>query len=203
MLMLSVMGNAQNNGINNGKEEVRTLFGNVKPVGGFVSLTAKGFDLNDQFGLGAGGEVGVVMGRKFNIGFAAYGLGTDVFAPYSDINGDRYFYELGYGGLYIEPIVGSVWPVHVTFPITIGMGGVSQAKYRFYDDYLDYNSVHYDADWFLVSDLGVNLELNIFKFLRLAGGINYRFTSDVYLLGGDKQQLSGLGGNVSVKLGWF
>ena len=198
-VLLSVTSMAQDKGIVHGNEEVRTLFGNTKPTGGFVSATAKSFYLNEQWGFGAGAEVAVVMGRKFNIGFSAYGLATDVFTPYTDLLGSRYNYAFGYGGLFVEPMIGSTWPIHVSFPITLGMGAVAES----YGNAYSYSSFVGEEDLFLIADMGANVEFNIFKFLRLAGGINYRLTSDVSLLGGSPQQLSGIGGNISLKLGWF
>ena len=179
---------------------VRTIFNDAKLVGGYVGISTRGFEINNHVGFGLGGEVALVMGRKFNIGFSGYALGTDVPSPYVDANGYNYFYDMAYGGFYVEPMIGSKWPVHFTFPVTLGAGGVSQSRYRIYDE-LWHSS--YDADWFFVAEAGANVELNLFKFMRIAGGVNYRLTSDVYLLGGSKQQLSGLGANVTLKLGWF
>ena len=185
------------------KDEVRTVFGNTKPSGGHIGFTSKGFYINGQQGYGNGVELAVGFGRKFNFGFSGYGLITDVKSSYSDVSGVDYFYDLGYGGFYLEPIIGSIWPIHLSFPVTLGLGGVFQSQYRAYNYNWDTMSYGEDYAMFYIADIGANIELNLFKFLRLAGGINYRFTSDVNLQGTPKQQFSGLGANITLKLGWF
>ncbi len=198
-MVIGFSANAQT--IFNGQEnEPKTLLGNKRLTGGYIGTSVQAFDINGELGYGFGGEVAASFGRKFNLGFAGNALVTDVFSDYKDINGDQYFYELAYGGLFIEPMLKSEWAVHVTFPVTLGAGAVSENKYRIYDGFWDeYRS---DYDVFFVAQAGVNVELNVFKFMRLAGGINYRQTSDV-TLHNEKDNLSGLGGNITLKLGWF
>ncbi len=185
----------------NGQEDQpKTLLGNKRLTGGYVGMGVQGFDINGQYGYGFSGEAAMSFGRKFNLGFAGQALATDVFSDYKDPNGDQYFYEMAYGGLYVEPMFKSKWAVHVTFPITLGAGAVSESKYRIYDGFWDEYRTSYDV--FFVAQAGLNVELNVFKFMRIAGGISYRQTSDV-ILHNEKDNLSGLGGNITLKLGWF
>lgn len=182
-------------------ERPKTLMQNNGVNGGFVSLSSQAFEINHQVGYGLGGEVAAVFGRKFNLGFSAYGLITDVETPTIGINGQDFYYEMAYGGLFIEPMIKSKWPIHLTFPVTLGAGGVTAVQDRFYEPYWDTPSA-YDYDLFLIVQGGVNLELNIFSFMRLAGGLNYRNSSPFYF-DDQKLDLDGFGANISLKLGWF
>ena len=207
--VLTLGGFAQDNDISvtnttPADDEVKTLLGEQRVKGFYVGVSSQAFQLNGDLGYGIGGEWGMVISRKFNMGMTGNVLLTNVYAPYEDATGTQYYYDLGYGGLLIEPMFKSVWPVHISMPVVLGVGAASQSKYRAYDYYLDFNSSSdFRSDMFLVGQAGINVEANIFKFLRLAAGVNYRLTSDVELLGGSPQQLSGLGGNVTLRLGWF
>jgi hypothetical protein len=197
LLSVCIVGYGQNRT----DEKPKTLMNNNGIKGGFVSLSSLAYEINNQLGYGIGGEVAAVFGRKFNLGFSAYGLITDVETPPIGSSGQNYYYEMAYGGLFIEPMLKSKWPVHLSFPITLGAGGVAAVQDRFYEPYWDTPQA-YDYDLFLIAQGGVNIELNVFSFMRLAGGINYRNSSPFYF---DQQKLDldGLGANISLKLGWF
>lgn len=182
-------------------EKPKTLLHNNGIKGGFVSLSSHAFEINHQIGYGLGAEVAAVFGRKFNLGFSAYGLITDVETPEIGTADQDHYYEMAYGGLFIEPMIKSKWPIHLTFPITLGAGGVAAVQDRFYEPYWDTPNA-YDYDLFLIAQGGINLELNIFSYMRLAGGVNYRNSSPFYF-DDQKLDLDGLGANISLKLGWF
>ncbi len=184
------------------KKQVQTLFKNGGLRGAYFSGTIKPVDLNKQAGLLLGGEFAFVFGHKMNIGFSGYGLATDIRS--NAVNGSNapLYYELGYGGFFVEPVIGSHKLVHLTMPITLGAGGVSLNEKRW--DY-DYNSSDYGDrfDFFLIAETGVNLELNVFKVLRVDFGMGYRFVNDVNLLSTTNSDLKGFNGNITMKLGFF
>lgn len=183
-------------------DKPETIFGEMKLKGGHVGVSAQYFDLKGEAAFGVGGEAALNFGRKLNIGFAGQVVATDAFSNYMDVNGNPYFWEMGYGGLFIEPVLFGNSKVHFAFPCTLGAGVVALGEHRVYDWQWDYDSSIASADYFMIGQFGANVELNLFRFMRLAGGINYRLTSDVYLQG-DKTNMSGLGGNITLKLGWF
>jgi len=180
----------------------KTLFKDAKPVGAFVAMSFKPFEMADQAAMMAGGELSLVCGHKLNIGLAGYGMMSNVHSDFVDPDGNTYFYNMGYGGMKFEPVLRSDWLVHVTFPVFIGAGGVSLSQHHFLNDH-HWSSNTWDSDFFLITEPGINLELNIFKIMRLDAGVSYRFANDVNLVGANNSALSGLSGNVSLKIGWF
>ncbi len=202
VLALGLGANAQDE---RAREDVETLFSSGTPVGGFVGVSYRPMELNGQAGVMAGGEAAIVLGHQLNIGFAGYGLLTDINSNYTDVNGNTYLYELGYGGLKLEPVIASHKMIHVTVPVLLGAGGATIARNRMWDysDSFDWDTDVYDSDVFLVAEPGVNVEVNLFKILRLDAGVSYRFVNDVTLVNATNNSMSGFSGNVTLKLGWF
>ena len=90
----------------------------------------------------------------------------------------------GYGGLLIEPILAGTSPVHLSFPVLIGAGGVTLTDFYNLDDWQSpFSNYEYDYDAFFVVEPGVELELNVTRFFRLAAAVSYRYTSEIELLG--------------------
>ena len=85
----------------------------------------------------------------------------------------------GYGGFYFEPIIFSKSPVHLAFPVLIGGGGISTIPKNHWD--WDNGTYPNEYDIFFVVEPGVELELNMVKFFRIALGASYRFTNGVVL----------------------
>ncbi len=103
----------------------------------------------------------------------------------------------------IEPIAGGLKPVHFSFPVVIGMGGVALVENYGWDhwDYDYHGSTEHDI--FFVIEPGVELEFNIARFFRTAAGVSYRFTSDVELSGMNQDVLKGLNYKLVFKFGKF
>jgi len=131
-----------------------------------------------------------------------------------------YFLAGGYGGLFFQPILFPKAPVHVSFPIILGAGGVylnprENQKYHWDYDY-DYN-YSYDSDFFLVFEPGVEVEFNMLRYLRMSVGASYKFTNDVNLVyeyevdGQDAKNtvvvspsaLDNFSVNIAIMFGWF
>lgn len=182
-LVLAIsFAHAQDNNYNN--NEVRTIFSNDGNNGGFgaVSLGYSEIDGSDAFIGGVRG--GFIFDQKLAIGLGGYGFvnNLDNNKYGNAINRDMYLAG-GYGGVFIEPIVAGNSPVHVSFPILLGIGGVSLSydnwNWNWEDDY--YHGYDYDSDVFFVFEPGVNLEFNLTRFFRMAAAVSYRITSDIEL----------------------
>ncbi|NQU88650.1 MAG: hypothetical protein HQ541_23140, partial [Mariniphaga sp.] len=107
----------------------------------------------------------------------------------------------GYGGIFIEPIIGSRLPVHVSFPILFGIGGVALVEDSgWWDHNYNYDS---ESDVYLVFEPSAEIEVNLTKFLRAAGYVSYRYTSDVELTGMNADVLKGWNMGMAFKLGKF
>lgn len=116
-----------------------------------------------------------VIDHNIALGFAAYGFVNNL-EKSKDPN--DYYLGGGYGGFYFEPIILPNSPIHVSFPILIGGGGISTIPTNYLDNDFD---PFYNYDVFFVFEPGVELELNMVKFFRIGLGASYRFTNGVLL----------------------
>ena len=137
------------------------------------------------------------------IGFSGKGFLTE---PYELIPGSHtsYNYTGGYGSFLIEPIVFPKFPVHVSFPILIGAGGIAKSILTNYNYPYDYTEVYVeDAEAFLIAEPGIELEFNVARWLRLGLGASYRFTTTFQPSGFDSNPMDGFTGGFSLKFGKF
>jgi len=93
----------------------------------------------------------------------------------------------GYGGIFIEPILFPMAPVHVTFPLIIGGGSLTTLHpSEWYDNTGDYSN---QFDVFFVVEPGIEIEINMIKFFRIGLGASYRFTNGINLVYSDNTQV--------------
>ncbi len=161
---------------------VRTIFSNGANNGGFgaISLGYSQIDNSDAFVGGVRG--GFIFAHNFSIGLGGYGFvnNLDNNNYQSSFANEDLYLAGGYGGLIIEPIAGGILPVHVSFPMLFGIGGVALSSDNWdWDD--EYHNSDYDNDVFFVFEPGIELEFNLARFFRLATTITYRITSDIDL----------------------
>ncbi len=178
ILTTVTMSFAQDNG-----EEMKTLFKKPNtPVhhGGFMAFTFGYTQIDKQDAINLGGRIGWLINHRFTLGLAGYGYYNNLHKP-SDSRPEEYAISGGYGGLFIEPIVRPFDPVHVSFPIIFGVGGVAAGSKDIWNEHYNYNNYNYDSDVYLVFEPGVDVEFNILKFFRLAVGASYRLTNGVNL----------------------
>jgi hypothetical protein len=202
------------------KDEMKTLFtGNkLKFSGGFINPELKGTIINpgdgkDGYGFLMGGRLGFIFNDKFSIGLGGYGLVTNHTTTYGEIVDDDYnaaaLIGFGYGGLVFEYTLFGNKMIHFTIPVLVGGGGASLYKDVVIDEeewtweqWSDQFNT-YESSGFFVVEPGVNLEVNITKFMRFDLGASYRmiqFTEMDYLTDSD---LSNLAVNASLKFGLF
>ena len=117
-----------------------------------------------------------VINHNIALGFAGSGFFNNL--DKTTTSNDQYLGG-GYGGFYFEPILFPKSPVHLAFPILIGGGGVSTVPHNYWD--WDNSYYPYDYDIFFVFEPGVELEINMVKFFRIALGASYRLTNGIVL----------------------
>jgi hypothetical protein len=98
----------------------------------------------------------------------------------------EWYYVKGfYGGFFVEPIVSDKSFVHISFPITLGMGEiVDHREYIYYGWILPYpvEYVYKQANSvFGIFEPGVEVQFKLHEYVRLGFGIKYRFTTDIIL----------------------
>lgn len=195
--------------------DIQTLFSNQdgKTTHGFFGAMTFGYaEIDGNDAMITGGRAGWIINHGFALGMHGYGFLNNVNKEGTPGTGD-YSLAGGYGGLFMEPIIAPKFPVHVNFPMQIGIGGVSVTEGYAWDE--PANDGYYDTGLLLVAEPGVELELNMVRFFRLSFGATYRFTNNVSLKykyndGNDYQTvhvptdaLNGFTYNISVKFGWF
>lgn len=120
-----------------------------------------------------------VIDHNIAIGLAGYSFVNNL-EKSTNTSVNDYYLGGGYGGFFIEPIVLPNSPIHVSFPILFGAGGITSfTKTDWQNDNFDINSNDFDV--FFVFEPGVELEFNMVKFFRLAVGASYRFTNGILL----------------------
>ncbi|MFK5856444.1 MAG: hypothetical protein QM503_09965 [Bacteroidota bacterium] len=204
-------------------DEMKTLFKRSSSEkmsnGGYGSFSIGYSQVDSKDALQLGGRVAWIANHRFALGLAGYGFVNTMNKNYSaDIDPSNYFLAGGYGGVFFEPIIMPNSPVHVSFPILLGVGGISAVEADNWENssHYDNKTQYYDADAFLVFEPGVDVEFNIVKFFRIAVGASYRLTNGVnlrykyldndyaeHIIQIDKNALDSFTFNIGFKFGWF
>jgi hypothetical protein len=183
-------------------KEMKTLLGRNRSGGGYGSFTTGYTTIDNKHALLFGGRFSWIASHTVGIGIGATGFINEYhYEPSLDRN---VFLTGGYGGLYIEPILFPRFPVHLSFPVLFGAGGISFISK---DDNFNNNFIE-NSKAFLLIEPSAELELNLTKFFRLAFGATYRFPTqfDAGLPGNytiDIESLKSLSYTVTLKFGKF
>lgn len=150
-----------------------------------------------------------VIDRKVAIGFTGYGFSSDNGRlVFKDSTEKDVFIDGGCGGLIIEPIIMSNKRVHITMPILIGAGGFVLNT----SDDLNYASTNssstsknkkLDQSSAFILEPGLEIEFNVFKFMKIGIGGKYRHTSDLALKGFSKDIFKGFSFGWNIKFGKY
>ncbi len=184
-----------------------TLLGDKGLTGGFVGFSTKLGETNKQEDAWLGGEVAAIFGNNLAIGVAGYGLINTIESPNLDFNDSPQFYQSGYGGIYVEPILFNRKVLSLSFPTVLGGGGIAETRVGgVIDDFEDFDleaSDLHNSDFFWLAEPGVAVNLNISRWMRLSAGASYRYAYSVDSALVEDDRLNSLNGNVSLKFGWF
>lgn len=182
--------------------EIKTLLGQNREGGAYGAFTAGYSVIDDKHAILFGGRFGWLASHSVGIGFGATGFINEFhYEPSLD---REVSLAGGYGGLYIEPILFPRFPVHLSFPVLFGAGGISCVSKESSQN----NNLIEDSEAFLLIEPAAELELNLTRFCRFAIGASYRFPSsfDVGLSGTSKasaQSIKGMSYTISLKFGKF
>lgn len=182
--------------------EIKTLLGRNREGGAYGAFTGGYSIIDNNHAVLFGGRFGWLASHNIGIGFGASGFMNEFhFEP--SLN-NRASLAGGYGGLYIEPILCPRLPVHLSFPILFGAGGISYIS----EDNSQNDNMIEDSEAFLIIEPAAELELNLTRFCRLAFGASYRFPTsfDIGLSGSpvaNAESLKGVSYTISVKFGKF
>jgi len=186
---------------NNNNDQISTIFSKDRSNGGYGALSFgyTQIDGKDAFLTGARGSW--IIGHSFAIGLGGCGFIDNVNyqgwvnnTPNNNLAG-------GYGGLYLEPIIAPRFPVHLSFPVLLGVGGISNIENnQNWDNWVPDDT---NSDVYLVFEPSVELEFNMTRHMRMAGTLGYRFTSDVNIINVNPDILDGMNAGLIFKFGRF
>ena len=186
--------------------EIRTLLGNNNfTLGGYFGFGGGYALIDDKDAILMSGRGVCLINRGLGFGFTGTGFINDY--HYDAVLDDDVNLTGGYGGLIIEPILFPRSPIHIAFPIVAGVGGIAYTRSDWYQE--DWHNWEFrearveDSETFLVFEPGVEIELNMLKFFRLAGGVSYRYTTDIDLIDTPGNVLEGITTSITLKFGKF
>jgi hypothetical protein len=183
-------------------DEIRTIFSKAKSNGAYGAFSFGYSKIDGKEAFLSGARAGFVIDHSLTIGLAGVGFVNDLdykdILDYQDVHVGL---AGGYGGLFIEPVVASRFPVHVSFPILFGVGGVALVDDSEWWDH-QYQFAK-DEDFYFVFEPSAEVELNLAKFFRMSGYVSYRFTSNVEIEGASPDVLNGWNMGLTFKLGKF
>jgi hypothetical protein len=189
---------------------IRTLFHEDAdaPRGGYFSVGTGYTQVLNTGGMLVGGQGGWMIGHRVAIGGGGYGLVSrtyaDPFDSYLRANGvltRPSTIHFGYGGVMAEVLLNYRAPVHLSIPVLIGYGGCNIASaIREDDPHVDVGVL---SQGFFVVQPGLQLELNVAEHARVDLGMDYRYTSDVYLTALPADALRGFSWMMRLKVGQF
>jgi hypothetical protein len=185
-------------------QEIKTLFSAGRGNGFYFGFHSGFSQINNDDAWDAGCRLAWIANHGLAVGFAGTGFATQ---PYNDaVKTDlNHNYVGGYGGLLVEPIVLPMAPVHLSFPIIIGAGGIAYSSFTDYNNNKWESQDYYtdDARAFFIVEPGIEAEINAVRWIRLAIGGSYRFTQRVDLEGDKQNPLEGFRLGFAIKFGKF
>ncbi|MCX6253641.1 MAG: hypothetical protein NTV31_04100 [Bacteroidia bacterium] len=183
-------------------KEIKTLLGRHRTSGGYGAFTAGYSVIDNKHAVLFGGKFGWLANHSIGIGIGTTGFINEFhYEPSLDKD---VFLSGGYGGLYIEPILMPRYPVHLSFPVLLGAGGIS---YVSKESDLNNNLIE-DSEAFLLIEPAAELELNLTRYFRFAIGASYRFPTSFHVgLSGtpkaNAESIRGMSYMVTFKFGKF
>ena len=164
--------------------------------GGFGAVHLRAGKVGNERSLFMGGEAAWVANQRLILGVGVWALvsGNARIATSSGAEDESAPLRMGYAGALVGYRIAPAAIVHPTASILIGAGGASIADSQAAGD---------DDDAFFVAEPALGVELNVASFVRLGVGASYRWVAGVELAGLRDEDLSGLTGELSLRLGRF
>ena len=170
--------------------EERTLVGGKPEYGWYVAPVIKLTRINDEFSVITGVRSGAIFSH-----FLAAGIG--VYGNIKLENNDSLVF-IDYGGFDFEFIFLSNSLIHGTANILFGPGIIIKIV-----DLDDVDEEDVSGDIFFTMEPGLNLEVNITPWFRIAAGVSYRYNIGFQMAGYGEDAFSGFSGNIMFKFGNF
>ncbi len=187
-------------------DHVQTVFSGSKASGGYGALNNKFTAIGGDYANLVEVYGGWYINHKFLLGIGA-GATTNFIPVGAEHSVDplrRMSYEYGQVGLVTEYVFGSNKTFHLAFHLFSGAGFTFQyERYDWQNHDYNYGGQEYDENWFFVAEPGVQIEMNILKWMRFSPGISYRAAFGSDAPGLTDGALSDISYNATLKFGKF
>ena len=187
------------------ERKMNTLFSSgLRSSGGYGALTNSFTKIRGNFSNLSGFYGGWYINQRFLLGIGAAASTNNIKVPlqFSTNPARNRTYQYGQFGLKTEYVLGSDKALHIVLQAFGGAGFTLQYERNNWHTDPQYDDVT-DENWFVVAEPGVQLELNLFKWMRFSPGVSYRaiFGSDG--AGLKDKDLSAVSYSVTLKFGKF
>jgi hypothetical protein len=182
---------------------IKTIFNSHSGNGAYGALSMGYSQIGGRDAIILGGRGEWVIGHGLGLGFGGYGFIND---PELNLAENQY-YSLsgGYGGFILEPIIMGRWPVHISLPLLLGVGGVARTSFSeiVFTHGEAYNAYLEEASVFLLAEPGLELEFNILPWMRMAVFGSYRISNNLIMIDVRPDALRGWNTGLTMKIGVF
>lgn len=157
-------------------QDVQTIF--KGHASGYGAITNKFTTIRGDFANISGVYGGVYLNHQFLLGLEVAASTNDIKVPaeFSALPGRTLSYQYGQFGMVNEYALGSNKAVHAVFHLFYGAGFTLQYNRNQWDNNYYEDMGAHDENWFFVIEPGVQLEMNLFKWMRFSPGVSYRST---------------------------
>ncbi|MEQ8364755.1 MAG: hypothetical protein RH948_17910 [Cyclobacteriaceae bacterium] len=192
----------------NGGGEIQTLFNRnpIRSSGGYGAITNKFTSINGEYANIVEMYGGWYVNQRFLLGLSGSATTNNIPVPseYSARPGEDLSYEYVQFGLATEYVLGSNRTFHLVFHLMTGAGlTVQYDRYAYRESNYRNHNLPMDENWFFVAEPGVQLEMNVFKWMRFSPGYSYRSVYGSDAAGLSDNALSGSSYNLTLKFGKF
>jgi hypothetical protein len=189
-------------------QEIQTVFKKGTSSGGYGAISNKFTTINGEYANLSEVYGGWYVNHRFMLGLGAAGVTNNLKVP-AEFSADpsrNLSYGYGQFGLMTEYVVASNKRIHVVFDLFSGAGFTMQYprydwKNNNYNN--DTNDQVFDENWFFVAEPGVQVEINLLKWMRFSPGISYRAAFGSNAAGLTDNSLSNVSYNATLKFGKF
>jgi hypothetical protein len=145
------------------KDQMQTLFGYDSKITGYGTMDTRFSLINGKESVIIGGHGGVIFNSYFYLGLGAYGLVTtqNIATDPLDVPLDM---QMGYTGLMLAMNVMPKKVVHFSIPLFVGVGNLVTEK----------NDARLESSPFIIIEPGLQLEINLVRFMKIGLGGGYR-----------------------------
>jgi hypothetical protein len=184
-------------------QEIQTIFKHGR-VGGYGAISNKFTHIGGQFANMPMIYGGVFINRRVMLGLGGGVTTNNIPVPdiHREISSAKLSYAYGQAGLVTEWVWRSNRSIHLVFHLFTGAGYTMQYDRSFSNDQYNHDAV-YDENWFMVAEPGVQLEVNLFKWMRFSPGISYRKAYDSQARGLTDDDLTNWTYSATLKFGRF